>query len=226
MNNSTIDAYESITYGQYSFYLTQIIITIFGILTTSINIIVFLSPKLKDRIFRYFLISSLIEMLYFLILIVYYVINAFEIHTYQALNYLIAGLYITVSCAIFINLLNILISVERLCIFMNKKCLKKISYKWLASFLAMFSFGICSSSIFNVNVVLFNDLDYYLLYKKVDSDFYKSNIGKVLEILNYSLRIFLSSIALTIINAMLIYIHNKWSRKKRRMSRRAQPSGI
>ena len=124
------------------------IICIIGVFTNLINISVFVNPRLNDRSFKYMLVNSIIKIVFLSFFIIdYYILKEFcsdcEVtFTYGAqMFFFLVDDYFSSVCAIFCILIDIVMSLERLFVVLNKKYLSKMSYKVIMIVCLVASFG-------------------------------------------------------------------------------------
>ncbi len=142
---------------------------LFGILTNLINVVIFNNRRLTNSIYKFFLIHSIIDLIYLLLSFVYffskYSSTSFIIHQSSCLSYLInfIELYVfyilTSSLAIMLIFVEIIIALKRLFIVANLNL--RIHFK------------LCLISLFSFSILL--QIPYSLSRQIVLSSSFKNN---------------------------------------------------
>ena len=141
------------------YYVAYSAICTFGVLTNMMNILVFMSPKLKDRVFKYMLISCVSELFYLLISGLASLTQCGELCTsnYYSIVGQIFTLYIFYflagSLAIFTVLLEIFLSFQRYMILRNKPFLVNTPLFGVVSALLSISLLINVPTLTNFEIV-------------------------------------------------------------------------
>ena len=186
------------------------IVCTFGIITNGLNISVFLHSKMKDISFKYMLAISASNVLYNFLLLYGYIIYCEDCDLNKSFGTQVFKIIVNnhlASClAIFSNLIEIYLSLQRYFILKNKKTLQAISFKQVLLLLslislvyyipALFCYDIVKKEIYSFNQTLANST----IYATELNVFSRSLFGKSLTISLLSLRIFLSSVLLSLIN--------------------------
>jgi hypothetical protein len=201
-------------------YLIFPILCIIAVLTNSLNVTVFINPKMKDTSFKYLLCISISEVVYAGISTFIFVTfcDDCQINRYYSVQvYIIYQALIVRTLALFCIFCDTVLSIERYMILKNKKFLKPHWHKYVIfsllviSFLFYFPLHFSKEIIpiyYNNNTTNMTIIDNNS-YKLVSTEFGKSIIGKILLINASVFRLFFGSILLTIINVMNLYEFKK-----------------
>lgn len=197
------------------------IVCSFSVITNLLNIAVFLHPKMKDATFKYMLMISVSNCLYAGLLSYGYVIYCNDCSlnsTYGTLLFKILVEYFFTSClAMFSILVEIVISIHRYCILKNNGMFhSQTSLRWIAICLFVFSILFYLPVVFtyevkSIEIVRNSSL---ITYTKVKTEFGRTSIGQSLPIIQSLVRIFLSTIVLSIVNIANIIEFRKRFKKK------------
>lgn len=200
-------------------------ICFFGIVTNTINIIVFLSKELKHVVFKYYLVMALSNFIYLSISFFFFSAKcgiycdltstyATQLYLYIFYRY-IKGIFAILSICI-----EITVALYRLFIVTNRDVSRFVHYKSLIAILFIFSAIFYSPNIFtqqllitqtnvttNVTIGANNSLSTHLVYKysATSNDFGKSELGKWIVIVTVTiLRGFVALIAISIIDILTL----------------------
>ncbi len=199
-------------------YLIFPLLCIIAVITNSLNVGVFINPKMKDTSFKYSLCISISEVFYAGISTLIFVTfcNDCQINkSYLVQVYIIYQALIARTLALFCVFCDIVLSIERYMILKNKKFLKLHWHKYVIFSLLVISFLFYFPLHFSKEIIPIynnNTTNMTLIdnsYKLVSTDFGKSIIGKILLINASVFRLFFGSILLTIINVMNLYEFKK-----------------
>ena len=145
-SNLTSPIVESDPSGSSVYFESLPFICVFGVITNIINIIVFLSPKLTDRSFRYMLANSISCIIYLGFFIIdFWVLKEFcadcEISKtkYSQIFFFLVDDYFSSVCAFFCIITDLVLTLERLFIVKNKNYLSRYDYKYILFFCLLFS---------------------------------------------------------------------------------------
>lgn len=204
------------------FFLLPIgFICILGVTFNSLNITVFLNPKMKDPTFKYMLAMSISNLFYNGFLsygIALYCSECSISKTYGTQVFVIfIDHYLTSCLAIFSNLVEIILSLQRYFILTNNIYSKNISYRWAISIIAFISFVFYLPSLFSDKIaetVYFNNNNTTIYYTVVPSEFGKSTTAVHIGIAWSVIRIILSSIILSSINILNVIEFRKLYKKR------------
>ena len=203
--------------GTFS-YLIFPILCIIAVLTNSLNVTVFINPKMKDTSFKYLLCISISEVFYAGISTFIFVTfcDHCQINkSYSVQVYIIYQALIARTLALFCIFCDVVLSIERYMILKNKKFLKPHWHKYVIFSLLVISFLFYFPLHFSKEIIPIynnNTTNMTLIdnsYKLVSTEFGKSIIGKILLINASVFRLFFGSILLTIINVMNLYEFKK-----------------
>lgn len=202
------------------YILVTPIITLFGLVSNFINIIVFSNSKLKDSSYRLMLADSVIHFVYLVFTgcgAAFYCVSICEVTSSYANKFfqLYFTDYLTSSLAIYSIFVEIYLSLQRLFIISNKKTLQNLSHKIVLSILFVLSLLFYMPNIFLKNIVSvergvsIQSIDVNVSYSNktvsfslTTSIFGKSIYGKIIPVILTSIRIFLSIIVLSLINIL------------------------
>lgn len=185
----------------------RIIGFIFGIISNSLNICVFLNPKLKETNYRYMLADSITNMSYqallFIGTIFGFFINISSNQFYFSAFFQISITnYFTSSLAIMRIAIEITLSVQIYCILRNKNWINRVSYKVMLTILGTLCVVIYLFIPFQYNIVQTIAQNGSTQYTPVLNDFGNSSLGKSLAVSVTLFRLFLVSIVLSILNIL------------------------
>jgi hypothetical protein len=193
-----------ISTGFSSATLAAISICALGTFTNIINVLVFINPKLKDLIYKYMLVKSLSNLAYLALSFANQFLNACVLCswtvTYWAnVYYFVSGLYIQSCLIVFRVLIEIVISIHIYSILINRVWLNKVSYKLICIILLIVSLVYYAQKPFACLITLIpNTTFYYVAY----SQFGLTRTNYVINIVQGVVRVFLTVVVLTILNAI------------------------
>lgn len=198
-------------------------VCLFGLIANGLNIAVFLNPKMKDPTFKYMLAISISNFFYTGFLSYGFFIycdtcSLNKSYGTQVFKILINN-YLSSSLAIFSNLNEIYLSIQRFFILTNKTLLQSISYKLVLLIIFIIA------SLYYINVLFCYDIVAYEFiydntivftsYSTALSDYSRSDFGKIMTVTFVFFRIILSTVVLLTINTINLYHFRKRFRKKR-----------
>lgn len=215
MNNTTANSSFLITVSNDGLswpLLIRSIITPCGVLTNFINICIFISPKLKDISYKYMLVNSITNFFYlvFCFMGLFFSscinVNCHSSQTLFATIYTISIInYFTSSLAIFRILIEVTLSLHTYCILTQQKWLTKVSYKLILLILFIISLLFYLEQLFAYSIVTImsdDDEQRSVVYTSVDNSFGTSALGKSIAVVQFSVRLFLVVVVLTLLNIM------------------------
>lgn len=202
--------------------ITIPIVCLFGVITNGLNIAVFMNAKMKDPTFKYMLAISISNFLYTGLLSYGYIVYCEDCSLNRSYGTqvfkIIINNYLSSSLAIFSNLVEIYLSIQRYFILTNKNNLQSISYNLVIIIIFIVS------SLYYINVLFCYDIIAYeyvydnkiLLksYSTALSDYSRSYSGKIITVSFVMIRIILSTVVLPSINALNLYLFRKIFKKK------------
>lgn len=174
----------------------------FGSITSIINILVLSSKKLKDSVYNYYLASSIIDLIYAVIIAfkIFITCGSQCLFRKKNLSTLIYILYFQdyfTSCLAINNILiEVFVSFQRFMIITNKKFLQNSRPILVIISISVFSLIYYLPVIFLKNIVFESNDVYALEYTKFGS----SSAGKVFSIVLSLTRLVVASVVLFIIN--------------------------
>lgn len=192
---------------------------VIAILTSILNIIVFLNPILKNSTYRLLLISSVNDLVYSLMVVVLFLIREPFCIIFCTLSnqYLRYWLYIIIedyltSCLFMMNILiELLQSFKRLFVISNNKNMNTLSVSFYIIFFFLFSFTFYSPVVFLNKVVFINNTNEY----KVEfTKFGTSKFGRLIPFLLSLIRLTLATIVLFLINILTFVRFKKYFKRK------------
>ena len=219
--NSTIPN-QIVASGNFQFFLNlpRTVVCIFGTITNSLCIAVFLSPKMKDISFKYMLAQSVSDFIYLFSL-------SFQLIEFSTENSITTSLlfqiYSVVIDAVFTSFLGIfyvfvevLISIQRYFIMKNKTFLSRVSHNKVIAFLAALSivYYIPCMFLYQIETInLFNNSTskYETTYSYSKTSFFNSSPGKIIVSFLEFFRIFLNSVFLSVVNILTMIEFKKRS---------------
>lgn len=203
-------------------YLALPICSLFGFISNAINIAVFLHPKMKDKSFKYMLAISVSHFLYSSLMIYAVFIlceDCAENKSYSLQIYkILIHNYFTSCLAIFGHFCEVTISMHRFFTLKNKRTLDRISYKLMISILFILSLLFYLSELFSYDIVstthCVNSTGVATVYSLAASSFGSLPIGKLLPMIQASIRVFITSILISSINiANLVELKKRFKKR-------------
>ena len=193
------------------------ILSIFGIFSNIINIIVFMHPKLKDVSFKYLLAISISHLFYCAFSIystVLYCETCLCNKTYSSQFYKLLINYYFLSClAIFGHLCELFISMRRYLQLKNLKYLDKIPVKLNLFIFFIFSLFFYVRDIFAYNIlqtqIFVNGTLINVTYSLTKTEFGNTSAANIIPIVIALIIIFISTVLITVINIGIVYEFNK-----------------
>lgn len=187
----------------------SIFLCLFGVFTNSLNIAVFTMSKMKDSSFKYMLATSVSDFFYSIFELVYFLILCDDCklktkYFSQIYKFLIDD-YFTSSLAIFCILVDIVLSIQRYFILINKPFVQKSLHKWVLLFLFVIAIIYYLPVLFIKKIILVLNLttnrnETVNEYDLVSNDIGKSLFGKITPIVLLLIRMLLSTVLLVFIN--------------------------
>ena len=173
------------------------------------NIAVFTMSKMKDSSFKYMLATSVSDFFYSIFELVYFLILCDDCklktkYFSQIYKFLIDD-YFTSSLAIFCILVDIVLSIQRYFILINKPFVQKSLHKWVLLFLFVIAIIYYLPVLFIKKIILVLNLttnrnETVNEYDLVSNDIGKSLFGKITPIVLLLIRMLLSTVLLVFIN--------------------------
>ena len=176
-----------------------------GLITNSINIAAFLSPKLKDTCYKYMLFTSITNLIYvcinFMGIFFYYCVNCDSSKTYLAAIYSIAASFYLSNCmSVMRILLDVTISLRTYFILINKS-LEWLSYKIVLVILLSISLLYYAQIPFAYSPMTSD----FVSYSVKSNDFGSSMLNKWLIIGQYIVRMCLAVVVLSVVNMINLF---------------------
>jgi hypothetical protein len=227
-SNSTFEAGNSSSLAPYSNKIEPILqsLRFLSICTSLVCIRVLTNPKLKDSTYRYLALISLCDLLYsFSILFLSFSARICErtgsepsSNFFFLLLYILVSEYLT-SCLAFFNLLvEILLTISRRYIISNRSFMEcyQITINQLVFIFGTFSFVAYLPVLFcyKIETVSTYKSDSSTKYRVVNTYFGETRLSTIYLILVTSLRVFLASVVLLLLNLSTILAYNAYLRKK------------
>ncbi len=189
---------------------------VFGLITNTLSVLVFLKANLKDSSFKYMLVTSFSDLLYLgLSLIAAILSDLYEAdgfnHSYFKNIYLLwIDDYFTGCLAIFCILIDIVLALQRYLILLNKTCCQKMSHNIIMIVLLIISLIYYLPILYFTDVICnFSNQTNLTQCKAVRNQQGSSLLGNLSVILMSAFRIFLVIIILTSINILNSYEFKK-----------------
>jgi hypothetical protein len=199
MNSTNVTSIYTASAIQVTLYF---VISLVGIFTNMINIIVLNSHGLKQKTFKYLLFVSICDLSYLIIFEVYFIFNITYItNTTYFGQWFKTNIndYLTSCLAMLVIFIDLLNSFDRYFILLNKNYLKNISYRKILFILSLISLALYFPEVCSNKVIMLNSS-----YTTIKNKFGRSRASSLLIKLVWALRIFLSSFLLTGINFLTI----------------------
>ena len=198
------------------------ILSIFGLVSNIINIIVFMHPKMKDVSFKYLLAISISHLFYCAFSIystVLYCETCLCNKTYSSQFYkLLINYYFTSCLAIFGHLCELFISMHRYLQLKNLKYLDRISVKLNLFILFTFSLLLYLREILAYNILqtksFINGTLIDVTYSLTKTEFGNTSAANIIPIVIALVRIFISTVLITVINIGIVYEFHKRFNKR------------
>lgn len=196
-------------------------ICLFGATTVSINISVFVNKKLTDRTYQFLLVEAIVDLLYITMMGCSSLINCGTPCQSRA-NTLWAQIirygfydYLTSCFAINNILIEMFLSLERLCVISNRQILQKLNFKPVVLAIGVFSLAYYSPVLFLKQFVALTDGS----YKLVLTSFGDSRTGRLIPGILSTIRLLLATVGLFSINM------NTFVRFKRHVKKKTKLKG-
>ena len=208
--------------------LGYVIISCFGSIFQALNLFVLSSKKLKDSSYKYMFANSLNNLLYFLLVMlfhIYFIITL--IHQKKSLLFLICQIaileYLTSCMAIFNLIVQILLSIQRILMILNKQLFQNLSPYRGIIVITIFSlfYYIPVLTIQKIELASLTNMTtnhtnhgYEQNYAIVSTEFGKTSFGKSIRTILSIGRIVLATVVLSIVNIVNYYLFRKFFDKK------------
>jgi hypothetical protein len=219
MNSSSSNA----TTAVYTLVWPQFLYTsicLFGTLTVSLNVSIFVNRRrLTDRTYRFLLVEAIVDLFYIVIMGCSSLINCgtpclSRANTLwaQVIRY---GFYDYLTSCFAINniLIEIFLSVERLCVISNKPFLQKLSFKPVIVSIAVFSLVFYSPVLFLKQFVYLGNGTYQL----ASTSFGLSSAGRIIPGVLSTIRLLLATVCLFAINITTFVKFKRHVKKKSKL---------
>lgn len=229
MNNSSLSInIDSKDIEASIIQLSYGIVALIGSLSQIINILVLLSPDLKDSSYKFMLANSVNNACYLLLCAIYpfFVCQSvceIENQALFTLIYLIAiDEYLTSCMAVFNLLIQIFLSIQRIFLVTNNRFFQNISVIKSVSILAFVSL-LFYSPIFTIQNIELSQANTTVnhsesrLYSIVKTDFGSTTFGQHVRTIVSSLRIFLATVLLTIVNTINFIVFKRYFNKREKL---------
>ena len=187
----------------------EILACFFGLITNSLSVLVFYKAKFKDISFKYMFVTSFCDLIYLALTLIAEIFVDFErtdesnFSYFQKMYLIWIDDYFTSCLALFCIQIDIVLSLQRYLILLNKSFCHKISYKIIMVVLFIVSL------IYYLPVVFFKDIiskysneTNSTQYQAVKNQLGSSLFGNMSVILMSAFRFFLGIIVLTLINIL------------------------
>lgn len=176
-------------------------LSLVGLILNTINICVFLSPKLKDTSYKYMLAKSFVNWSYLAFTLatefVSYCMNCDWSPTFMSKFFTIAvGVYFLSVLSIYRTLIDITISVHTYLILINKNWNKKYTFLLVLMGLFIFSAVFNVQKPFSLTIIQIGPNSFMYMF----TQFGLSDLNRVLITVQTLFRIFLAVVLLSVIN--------------------------
>lgn len=197
-------------------------VCILGVVANAFNILCFSNKKMKDLSFKYMLVISISDMFYLALCSYGYIVLCKDCPLYELYFNKLYEIYIEdyfTSClALFRILADIMLSMQRTFVLLNRPFCSKISYKVILGSLFLASLGYYSPVLFFKKIIaetgcLANSSVNTMIYKIASNEIGSSYYAKVTSATLAVIRIILGVLILSIINIMNVIIFKNRSKK-------------
>lgn len=177
----------------------KIVISVFGMLTNLVNIIVFLSPKLKDVSYRLMMSKSVANIVYLAVafeleIVVNCVNCAWSGSFISVWDNIAFGIYFLSCLAVFRILIDIAISIYTYCILINKPYNRSLILVLVILFVVSLLYNL--NKVFMLTALQLPNQKYILML----TSFGLSYASQVIQIVTTVFRIFLAVVVVSLIN--------------------------
>ena len=200
-------------------YIHEPILCIFGVISNSVNIFVFMNHKMKDPSFKYMLAISISNVFYLGINSYWFTFYCQGFHLNKYYLTQIYSLYFSEyferCCALFSLIVEIFLSYERYMVLLNRMNYRNETHNYVLFILLMIAlvyymplliFKEIKNFETNSTVMDNSQASYYHLER---TEIGSNSIGKILPIILTSLRLFLNICVLTTFNLLNLYEFRK-----------------
>lgn len=195
-------------------------ICLFGATTVSINISVFANKKLTDRTYQFLLVEAIVDLLYITMMGCSSLINCgtpcqsrSQTLWAQIIRFCFYE-YLTSCFAINNILIEVFLSLERLCVISNRQILQKCNFKPVIIGIASFSLAYYTPVLFMKQFVTEDD---GITYRLVLTSFGKSRAGRLFPGILSFVRLVLATIVLFSINMTTFVKFKRHVKKKSKL---------
>ena len=202
---------SSTSWFDWTAYL-RMSLCLIGMISSIINLCVFLSSQLKDTSYKFMMTKSIANMLYlaiaFIIEIVSYCYSCPWVSTYFAqLYFIVGGMVLPGLLTIFRILIELSVSVYTYCILVNRAWTGKYTHIWVILVFAIISVGLYLCNGFYFNIVQY---DYeYVTYFTVEKTSLYINAYSTITMVQMFLRVILSILVVPVVNIVNLFIFKR-----------------
>ncbi len=191
--------------------ISEQIVCVFGLISNTLSVLLFLKAKLKDSSYKYMLVTSFSDLIYLSLIMIFLLGGLlYENSYFQQIYSIWIDDYFTSCLAIFSIQIDIVLALQRYLILLNKTCCQKISHNLIMSALFVISLMYYLPVIFFKDVICRSSNQTNLTHcEAVRNQLGSSLFGNLSVILMSAFRFFLVIIVLTSINILNSYKFKK-----------------
>lgn len=182
------------------------ILYLIGMTSVCVNLSVLTNAKLKEPTYKYLMVEALADLFYLMILAIFLIFNCGEsCASYRNFDFfyeMFALVFVDYmsSCLSFNNtLIELLLSLQRLYIMRNRTFMEHLKVENVSLLIMIVSLVYFTPMLFLKNSLVYLEQG-QIKYAMVTSEFSRTLIGRILPAVSVSVRIFLATFALAIIN--------------------------
>lgn len=197
-------------------------IGLIGILASSFNIIIFWNLRERDQIYKFYFFSSIADALYMTMISLYVLFscgipceNLNGKQLYRHVYMIVLDDYVTSCLAIYTILIELFITIQRYCMFTTNAILQTQRPKIFMAIICLFSLVFYIPVLFLKKIVHLGKNE----YKIENTKFGLSAAGRVIPIVLSSIRLFVASFLLLVINIFTLIKFKKYLKKKKAMKK-------
>jgi hypothetical protein len=231
MNNSSMIAFlDSDNYETFGLQIFLLIVAWLGSFSHIINIVILLSPELKDISYKFMLANSVNNTFYLLLCGIYDFFickngcEKIDKPLLLIIYFIVIDEYLTSCMAVFNLLIQIFLSLQRIFLVLNKSYLQNISLIKSILILASISLIFYSPILTIQRIELSHpnatsNAHMPLLYSIVHTHFGETAFGQSVPTVLSSLRIFLATILLSIVNIINFIAFKRYFEKRKKLTK-------
>lgn len=188
-----------------------------GVFTSVINFTIFWCLRKKDQIYKFYFFSSIADFLYMLMISVYVLFscgspceNLNSKKLYRQIYMIALDDYLTSCLAIYTIIIELFVTIQRYCMFTTKSYFQSQQPNIVMISTTVFSLVFYTPVVFLKKIVYLGENSYEIQYTK----FGLSKPGRVIPIVLSTIRLFIASIVLLVINIFTLVKFKKYLKKK------------